>query len=152
MRVVLPCPRVVSTKQQSITGSFSIGVLAPERQAGSTGSMDSGVLLILFEPRTATCSFVSDCCFTTAMRHVCHASKVLFFCFSLLGDSEISSCIRHEGSYYVQQSLPMFALCDSVLPYVVVSLSSWMSSCRLCSCFDLVQFPYGRFAWLGWGW
>ena len=42
--------RAVSTKQQSITGSFSGGALALERPAGSMGG---GFLLMLFEPRTA---------------------------------------------------------------------------------------------------
>ena len=42
--------RVVSTKPQSITGSFSMGVLALERPVGSMGG---GVFLLLFEPRTA---------------------------------------------------------------------------------------------------
>ena len=58
--------RVVSTKQQSITGSLSGGVLAPEDSAGSIeDDLKSG-----FEPMSANCVQVGYFCFTgQLLRH-----------------------------------------------------------------------------------
>ena len=108
--------------------------------------MGSGVLLILFEPRTAYL-FV---CYLMLIRNGDETglSHIRFFCVT----QKTSHVSVTDILFYVLQSPPTSVLCDSVLLGVVVGLSNLMSSCRLSSCFDLVQLRFGRFAWLGWGW